>query len=648
MRFSSGSKAPKPVLQNAGSGRAAARWLRSWWLRSFGWRRELPTLGRELQACADSLARHAAATEPGFLALGNDLQSLYRAATELTRTLEESNTRLHRELAAQRLSGTDGVVAATLAEVRTGVQAVEALLARSRAITTDLAAMRPQLDVVNRVGVLLQSVAVGFAVESARDKESQVAFGSFVEEIRGLSRRITEVEGRIGEQLAGACDAENSALSLIATELADLSGLAQQLTETSARAAADVQSRLNDIVAAVESMRDRSLRIRQHTEEAVFHMQFGDIVRQKIEHMVEAIGTAAEVLAGGGAARRGELPGVVRSLAVQVAQLEAVERELATAEQQLEHSFSQIAEAATALGDSPEGAATSRAGVVELRGLLADFDRLRELVVMEQRLREQSFVSGQEAFATAARIAGQMKEVETINREMHLLALNAIVMTAALGEAGATLEVLSMQVHDLYRGADEAVGTIGSEAERLVNHRQSADSADLAKLEADRTLVEVVGKVVAGVAEYERTVERIGARVADSNALLEAARGRLARLGEFAQHIRDWREILGAVRGRLEAMLGSAALAAAGEEAASAERYTMESEREIHRRVATGTAAAAAPGPGFRAAAGQVAKGPASPDTTQALRARADSEIGSPLSAESKDAHSLGDNVELF
>ncbi len=624
-----------------------SRWFRAWFGRSARWRsgRKLASLGGELRACADSLARHAAATEPSFLALGNDLQSLFRAATELTNTLEQSNVRLHRELAAQQLSGASGVVAAVLAEVNSGVQSVEALLARSRAITADLAAMRPQLEVVNRVGVLLRSVAVGFAVESARDKESQVAFGSFVEEIRGLSRRIGEVEGRIGDQLAAACDTETSALQRLAAELTELSGLAEQLTTTSARAAADVQARLDDLVAALASMRDRSLAIRQHTEEAVFHMQFGDIVRQKIEHVVEALGAAAGILAGGGAARGAEVAGVARALAVQAAQLEAVEQELSAAERHLGLAFSQIAEAATGLGDSSSGGATRRAGVVELRDMLAEFDQLRELVVKEQRLREESISSGQEAFGTAARIAGQMKEVETINREMHLLALNAIVMTAALGEAGATLEVLSMQVHELYRQADAAVGTIGAEATRLVGHRQSDVSAALATHEADRALVAAVGQVVEGVSEYERAVERIGAGVADSGALLAAARERLAALAGFAGQVRELRETVQTVRDRLETILGPEPLAEGGADPLEAERYTMESERETHRRIAAG-GAVAAPALAGPAAGPRDVLPPR--ETPKATPAKTDTEPTPQLPATPNDAHSLGDNVELF
>ncbi len=605
------------------------------------WRglRALPALGVELEDCAASLARHAAATEPGFLALGNDLQSLYRVSTELTRALEDSNSRLHAQLASQRLSGADGVVAAALAEVQSGVRAVEALLARSKAITADLSAMRPQLDVVNRVGVLLQSVAVGFAVESSRDQESQVAFGSFVEEIRGLSRRTNEVEGRIGEQLAKACDSENSALGRIETELAELGGLAGQLAETSARAAMDVQARLDDIVAALAVMRDRSVRIRQYTEEAVFHMQFGDIVRQKIEHVVEALVGVAHDLRAPAAVRWGRVPDGVHALAVQVAQLEAVEHELATAERQLSHSFSQIADSATGFGDSADGRGTGRSGVVELRGVLADFDKLRGLAVKEQQLREQSVVSGQEAFSTAERIAGQMKEVQAINREMHLLALNAIVMTAALGEAGATLEVLSMQVHELYRQADAAVGTIGAEAERLTLHRQSDVTTDLATHVADRTLVEVVGAVANGVAEYERTVEQIGARVSDSNALLEAGRDRLSQLGEFAGQVRSLREAVQGVCLQLEAIAGPVATGR-GAGAVAEHHYTMESEREIHRRIAS---VAAAPAGLFAGASA-----PGGSDTTKAAQAKADIGEASTPPAVADDAQSLGDNVELF
>jgi len=561
-------------------------------------RRSLASLAHDLRACADVLTGQAAATEPEFLALGGDLRTLYDQSTALAQAVDTATTRVHTNLTAHRIGGPDGVVAQALQSVKTSVVTVDAMLQRLRTMTDGLLAMGPEMDRIGRVGVLLQTVAVGFAIDSSRTTECQQAFGSFVDEIRSLSRRTSEVVQRISEELAQASGEEVAALHALEQELAALRNLGLQLETTTSRTAAEVQDRMNDIVAIMGTMRERSVLIQHHTEDAVFHMQFGDIVRQKIEHTGDALREAAERLATRGPHARRSAAEVDNALAVQSGQLAMVEEELATAQRQLGQSFSRISESSASLvappqGDTPEGGR----GTTGMRALLEDFVQLQELVTNGDRLRLRADKSGEKAFATAERIASQLQEVQSINREMHLLALNAIVKTAALGESGATLEVLSMQVHGLYREADGAVSEIVAMARRLGSAQGEAAAAAEDHAATGHPLIAVVDQVRHDVGDYLTTTAALGEQVIGNRGKLEETASRLDALDRFSRQMQALRDRLDASRSTLAQLFGPAlAQARRAETTLDDARYTMQSEREVHQRIAVGATALAPAG----------------------------------------------------
>ena len=620
------------------------------WLFSRRHRSTLGSCAAQLRAHADSLSGHAAATEPEFLALGGDLRTLYDSATSLSQSVDAATTRLHADLTANRIGGADGAVAQSLHAVNDSISAIDRMLSRLRTMTDGLLSMKPQMERISRVGVLLQSVAVGFAVESSRTAECQQAFGSFVDEIRGLSRRTREVEQHIGEELERASAQEIAALRALEQELVSLRDLSRQLEITSSRTAAEVQARMNDIVAAMAAMRDCSIQIQRHTEDAVFHMQFGDIVRQKIEHTVDALHDAAAQLTAHNCTAS-TLSAVPRTIAVQSAQIELVETELATAQRQLEQAFSQIADSSASLiTPDDRSSSTEHSGTVGLRPLLEDLDQLQGLVGRGGQLRQRADDSGREAFVTAERIASQMSEVRSINREMHLLALNAIVKTAALGATGATLEVLSMQVHTLYLEADAAVREIDTLAQQLTGAQEQNRLAAVGSTESSLDLSGIVEQVRRAAADYSSTTTALGKQSVANREQLDKATARLDSLDQFARQLRSLREGIDTERATLTRSLGRA-LSQAPIPAVHDDdnRYTMQSEREVHRRIdAARVAPASVP-----AAPVQPATPPApptatpQPETTKAAAAPSDTPgTGAPVPTAAPQ--SFGDNVELF
>jgi hypothetical protein len=623
--------------------------LGAWLRQSLSWRHRRALAGHaaDMDDCAKALGSHAAATEPEFLALGGDLRTLYELATALAQAVDEATTRLHADLSANRIAGSDGAVAQALQSVDGSIASIDNMLARLRTITDGLLSMKPQMDRIGRVGVLLQSVAVGFAVESSRTKECQQAFGSFVDEIRGLSRRTREIENRISEELDLASSKEIAALRLLEQELTSLRELSRQLELTSSRTATEVQDRLNDIVAAMAAMRKCSQLIQHHTEDAVFHMQFGDIVRQKIEHTVDAIHESAAELT------RTQSPvqsaaTAHRTLAVQIGQLEMVGTELATAQRQLGQAFSKISESSASLvAPSPQMAKSDRGGTVELKTLLEDLAQLQQLVAQGSQLRLRAGESGSEAFATAKRIASQIREVQSVNREMHLLALNAIVKTAALGATGATLGVLSMQVHALYLEADAAVREIDALAQQLTGAQQQGEVA--AGEHSGSYLLEILEQVRRAANDYQITTDSLGEKVVRNREQLDKATARLETLDAFSHQLNSLRGRLGTVSTALSRRFGQSLTQARYMDTPTDDaRYTMQSERDVHQRIGGPLASATTPVPSV-ASVRTVQTEAYAAEPAKGVTAEADTpRASSPTPPPSTESPSLGDNVELF
>ena len=615
-------------------------------------------LALRLETCASTLATRTAETEPDFLALGGDLRSLYEAASELAQVIDETTARLHSVLTSYHFTGADGLVAATLGAVHAGVRSVDREVNLLTTMMAGLAAMDPQLVRIQRICLFLQSTAVGFAVESTRTTACQQAFGSFVDEIRGLARRIATVEGKVGKELIGARNEETARVKELQLGLGAMRDLAGQLERTSARAAGEVQNGLDRIVSIMNVTRQNSVTLRQFAEEAVYHVQFGDITRQKNEHIVAALREVAGALRR---AKRGKQVRVAalaadQTLAIQIGQMDVVCDELASAQQQLAQAFAQIARtAAEFVAPLREHHAAGSNGKAQQIGVLkSDFDQLLELDGRSRDLRRRATETADHAFTTAERLAVQMQEVQSINRDMHLLALNAAIKTAALGSSGATLEVLSMQVHELYREADAAVTEVVTLADRLRKRdAQTADTSGQApESGAKHRLEEGVQQVRKTFQDFDQLTATALERAGCQSGWLAAATTKLGALQAFAEQLRGLAGELREMRAILTPLCRLQKRDKAVVDAEVENRYTMQGERDVHRRIAAEQAAAQEGGGSLGKASAveaeiRIATPEALSDEIFVKTPGSAAEMTIPIEREPAEK-TLGDNVELF
>ena len=319
--------------------------------------------------------------------------------------------------------------------------------------------------------------------------------------------------------------------------------------------------------------------ITHHAEEAVFYLQFGDIIRQKTEHIAETLREIAGQLDPVAAADR--------VLAIQIGQLGLVRTEVESAQRKLSESFQALAEETTrmrgTLGRWHANQIASPKESDSLSAFKSDLLRMEILHRQGHELRLEARRSTRSAIEATHQLAGHVGSVKTLNSDMHLQALNAIVKTAALGEQGATLSVLSMHVDSLYCDSQSVVADIVSILESVLGQTGAPSGSQIL---SDTTIRS--GRLHAGMTDIESACNECRTTFTSANPLIEqqqealdAARSLLEFLAEQGSAIQQQIDELTTFRTMLAPWI-------TGQDSSASPigvlngRYTMQSERDIH------------------------------------------------------------------
>jgi hypothetical protein len=636
----------------------------------------MPILRRERSVGRDAVARltaftrdfsqHNARTEQDFVELGLTLRRLHSVATELTGLVSERAGALRGALEQSRLAGADGLAARSLQELRATLEESSGLLRSLRAVAGAIQQLDAQVAGIERIGVFLRSAVISFAVESCRTPDCQQAFGAFVEELRALARRIGELSQAISRQVQATQESHARRLSGLSSGFEEMHALAKQLEATAGTTAAQAQQLLDGSSGALREAEERARQIAHHANEAVYHLQFGDIIRQKGEHILAALKEAADLLSGEDPAAESseKVAAADHVLVIQAGQLESVRQEVLTVQAQLTASFRSIAQETSLLAGTLElgqqALRTQDRAADPLQALTQHSSRLEALQQQGRGLGQQARLTARQAVDASTDLAQHLEQIKSINAEMHLQALNAIIKTAALAGQGATLEVLSCQVDRLYRESSQEVAEIGGTVKVLLGHAQDATPADgpgdSAPSAATGSALRAGLEQIAGAyEEFRKTSAEARDLSQKQQASFEGCGARLEFLGNLAETLGAQLRDLASVRESLAPWKAEQATPPGGTAHTLGQRYTMQSERDIHRR-ATGMVplAAVSPVPSDDgkldlfdapiAAPETNEPGPQAPPPSGEMK-REDPER--PVAATVTEP-SLGDNIELF
>ncbi len=520
---------------------------------------------------AAGIAHITQETEPQFVKLAGQLQQIFATSISFAQDTRKQMNCLREVLEGAEFDPEQGIAAQVTSALEESFYQTGELDAELNRKCQALIKMQQHGRELSSLGNNLRCCRTSFSVECGRNPEYKAAFGDFLTELRHLAGEVSDFGNSLEEQSRKLHSTLYRQSKETRSNLQYLQQYAQQ-SQIAADSSGRETGRL--IQQATQTMREieqSSIQLRKQSEDAGYFMQFGDITRQRLEHVVTALATTQ------GAANKARNPVV---LALVSAHLDGISAETEDAVVRLHEALSNmITESARLSAQLTDRQANSSL----LQGSRSQVfcEHVRALAALRDQGRQlygEAMRSGQQANASTAEMAAQLRVFRTLTRRMHLIALNAIIKSENFGSKSATLSVLSSHVQELYQDASKLIERTNLVLETVGAGEvteQTVETAEEPGLEAALERITGIGTRLA------QAIASADAIHAGQTALLAAARSQLEFLSQLARKSRVYSRRLT----ELNAKIPSAGYSAGVNLDDISGIYTMESERDVHRRV---------------------------------------------------------------
>jgi hypothetical protein len=459
-------------------------------------------------------------------------------------------------------------------------------------------------------------------VENAHVFTESTGFSSLAADVKKLGESIREKSTAIRRRAGEARATIDRALTRVHEFRKGTGTSAEDMLATAQHNHRMLEEKYAAASASARLITDRMAQAASSIADIVMSLQVHDITRQQIMHVRDILQSLGARVSTGGDAGRAELVHEIASL--QKSQLQNSREDIVRAAQNVQCSLGAIGGSLSGvLSETRHVAwASGNEGVSFMESLDHGISSIIESI--NANAAEQASLTDMVSSADVL-ISGMsqfVKEIDSLGMALQLIALNARIRAAGLGEEGAALDIVSGAIYELSKNAredtlvlsnllSELVGTSGAFDRDLGEIRRKSEEKVESMVEnlhelthalhtingsVLESLSDMAGEGEALIRDIERTVGEIRVHEVVEK-VLEGVMGSLEDVRDRASGLCPERDVEGA----------RAFLAGLGDQ------YTMESEREIHTRHLSGR------GPDMDAPAGGV-----------------------------EPAADLGDNVELF
>ena len=539
-------------------------------------------------------------TERDFLAVGEKLMEFSSTARQIASDMAALG---------ELISGEHG---------RNVSSALTRILERARAMDAGIEQSGHALEEVHNLSARIRTAFAGIGnivstfrtlctltrIETSRLGDTGGDFGDLAAEVRPLSESIQTSGGRVLEASSkldqGVQAAIRSASELRVRQLRELPALIEgvidglkafeerrrRAVESSARQAADYEA----LCAAAGNV--------------VRSVQFHDITRQQIEHVLEALRQIRSACGTGG----GPLPPDARAiLALQSSQLCGAATVFASSVGHLERDLENMAVRVRGMAEAGKalmGISDDEHDSFFLR-MEGHFTAiLKTLGSCTAAHAEMESTAGSLA-ETIDKMRESVAEVRGIEIRIQRIATNATIRATHIGTNGDALNVIAEVMHrlalDSNTNTEIVAGTLDAMADAAVRvSGSSGEGAPDARACANEMLDEIRRSVVELHSSNECSFSRVhqistlGSRLAGDFGVVSSGFSAGALFAEVVARARGELDRIGAQAGGASPEAAETASSANLENLA--ERYTMQMERDVHDSVTRGSTTAAAPG----------------------------------------------------
>jgi hypothetical protein len=408
-------------------------------------------------------------SESTFINLGKDLQSIYSDAESLAALTVETATLINGESDACGLSRIVDITKQSLKGLDVSRADVDEVLPRVKTCLEYMKDLYDKCPRIIKIAKTLRMVGLNLAVESSRQDGSDNGFDIFVKEIKSLARRINEIAHKMME------DANNSRV----TEKNDFEKILNrknQLRKVADEARAMVSSNLSRI----EGLMDRSLQALQRSEvhsrnisnligDIVVSIQFHDITRQQIAHVIEAVQDIEalyreEAFNNNSMDGKGLMEKASAILLLQILQIKQVIVEISEAHNKIGRAFDDLGAEIDAFINEiirleNEGIDGNK-NESQIEMLVSGIDQLEMVLSQGKGLTNDINNVTKEASSSAGGISEYLDIMKEIGMDLHIKAINALIMSRQLGGKGVTLGALAKDVREISKESNEFVTEI--------------------------------------------------------------------------------------------------------------------------------------------------------------------------------------------
>lgn len=530
----------------------------------------------ELSNIAASISAMLMRVEPEFLHLGDQMQTIYTSTHAL---VEET-------LAAQEtFSGADDSISIRVRRLVNDISAslnddklvlgksIEiAGVVRSHVISLDTA-VKGLKTIITR----LRMLHVAFLVEDARSGRGTNSLAGFLERLESFIDELSSIYRTLIRDISQTEGKHKAVKTQSRASLFDLVSLSRTAEHTTAEALSLIDSIVEFTDAQSKLITSVMTSVTTSVREIIVALQCHDVVRQRLEHVIEAI----------------TLDAVDEELvSVQVAQVESVMASLSAAHSTISKVFAFIGKELTDLmfilhhnnmrmdaNDLPE---CCRALTATIKGI---FELRARCITLIKELKTTIL----DTMVTSDTLRNEIERVLDISDEIQMQALNAVIYSNDLGVNGRGMSVLADEVMRLAGTSRTVVNIVMAELSHLGAY-MSSDDIKIIKEEnicgsgdeeySYETLFSYAKTSLMSISEVNRSGEE---RIRQLTKSIDATISQLSFMVDMTSLLSSLRDSMVEMRALISTDSNNPITQEAANRASMA-RYTMESERVTHLR----------------------------------------------------------------
>jgi hypothetical protein len=548
-----------------------------------------------LDRIMDMLHSIIANSEGEFLSIGEKLQEFYSNAQQMC----EQSASVGEIMTGEGLSRATEGLNSILDELKLHLEDSESHFTKiTGAFQEHLAALGKITSHLEDLDLLVLNLSMlGFLtrVENAHIISSNSGFGSLTEDVRRLAENIKQKSHHIRTVSGNVKTFITHALS----KIADFEKTQSESAHTAHKHAVTnhaALARKNE--GAMESARlieQKSKEIASSIGNIIMSMQFHDITRQQIEHVKEVI-EHLSLKIGGSAENETENAALVRDiLELQRAQLKQSEDDLVSAVKKIMENLLSISTSVGGILSETHDVAW--ASETEGTSFMENLDQGISSVIECIKVTADEQAKLTDTVTSASEMVSEMsvfvQDIETLGLNLQLIALNARIKAAHLGQEGAALDTISGNIYELSRNAREDTVTLTMILAGLVqlsmSFKQDLISIQDRQSQAVTLMVEKLKELIASLHAIN---DKVLSMLTDMSKLGESLRTDIRNTADGITVHEDVRNMLEDIISLMDRTSDDAlAICPSGTSSAAIsflkdkdidKLYTMKSERDIH------------------------------------------------------------------